>query len=80
MDLIQLLLLLGKTSFATLIIKHKVSDSDQTSMINCIRAYDRAAIRFRGVEADINFTHTDYADMNQVPFLVFSFPISDLLL
>ncbi|KAG6415436.1 hypothetical protein SASPL_122847 [Salvia splendens] len=30
------------------------------------RAYDRAAIKFRGVEADINFTLPDYADMNQV--------------
>ncbi|XP_047938680.1 ethylene-responsive transcription factor RAP2-7-like isoform X2 [Salvia hispanica] len=30
------------------------------------RAYDRAAIKFRGVEADINFNLTDYADMNQV--------------
>ncbi|KAI3862883.1 hypothetical protein MKX03_015729 [Papaver bracteatum] len=26
------------------------------------RAYDRAAIKFRGVEADINFTLTDYED------------------
>lgn len=31
------------------------------------RAYDRAAIKFRGVEADINFTLGDYEeDMKQV--------------
>ncbi|KAL1558604.1 ethylene-responsive transcription factor RAP2-7-like isoform X3 [Salvia divinorum] len=30
------------------------------------RAYDRAAIKFRGVEADINFNLSDYDDMNQV--------------
>lgn len=34
----------------------------------CIcRAYDRAAIKFRGVDADINFTLGDYEeDMKQV--------------
>lgn len=26
------------------------------------RAYDRAAIKFRGVEADINFNLSDYED------------------
>ncbi|XP_042067751.1 ethylene-responsive transcription factor RAP2-7-like isoform X2 [Salvia splendens] len=36
------------------------------NLSDCIRAYDRAAIKFRGVEADINFNLTDYADMNQV--------------
>jgi hypothetical protein len=31
------------------------------------RAYDRAAIKFRGVEADINFDLSDYdEDMKQV--------------
>jgi len=31
------------------------------------RAYDRAAIKFRGVDADINFTLTDYQeDLDQV--------------
>lgn len=31
------------------------------------RAYDRAAIKFRGVDADINFNLTDYEDdMKQV--------------
>ncbi|XP_057782736.1 ethylene-responsive transcription factor RAP2-7-like isoform X2 [Salvia miltiorrhiza] len=30
------------------------------------RAYDRAAIKFRGVEADINFNLGDYDDMKQV--------------
>lgn len=31
------------------------------------RAYDRAAIKFRGVDADINFTITDYdEEMKQV--------------
>lgn len=31
------------------------------------RAYDRAAIKFRGVDADINFTLGDYEeDMKQV--------------
>lgn len=31
------------------------------------RAYDRAAIKFRGVDADINFNVSDYEDdMNQV--------------
>lgn len=34
-----------------------------------IRAYDRAAIKFRGVEADINFKLSDYEeDMKQVEF------------
>jgi len=32
-----------------------------------LRAYDRAAIKFRGVEADINFSLEDYQDdMKQV--------------
>lgn len=32
-----------------------------------IRAYDRAAIKFRGVDADINFILSDYEDdLNQV--------------
>ena len=31
------------------------------------RAYDRAAIKFRGIDADINFSVSDYADdMKQV--------------
>lgn len=30
------------------------------------RAYDRAAIKFRGVEADINFNLSDYDDMKQM--------------
>ncbi|KAH6814079.1 hypothetical protein C2S51_023097 [Perilla frutescens var. frutescens] len=30
------------------------------------RAYDRAAIKFRGVEADINFNLSDYEDMKQM--------------
>jgi AP2-like factor, euAP2 lineage len=31
------------------------------------RAYDRAAIKFRGVDADINFNLSDYEDdMKQV--------------
>ncbi|XWS09226.1 hypothetical protein CRYUN_Cryun40dG0067400 [Craigia yunnanensis] len=36
------------------------------------RAYDRAAIKFRGVEADINFNISDYEDdIKQVGALVF---------
>lgn len=36
-------------------------------LINGIRAYDRAAIKFRGVDADINFNLSDYdEDMKQV--------------
>lgn len=35
--------------------------------IFCSRAYDRAAIKFRGVDADINFNISDYEeDMKQV--------------
>lgn len=31
------------------------------------RAYDRAAIKFRGIDADINFSASDYEDdMKQV--------------
>jgi len=31
------------------------------------RAYDRAAIKFRGIDADINFSVSDYGDdMKQV--------------
>ena len=29
-------------------------------VINNIRAYDRAAIKFRGLDADINFNISDY--------------------
>lgn len=35
--------------------------------VSIFRAYDRAALKFRGVEADINFTVSDYEeDMKQV--------------
>lgn len=35
------------------------------------RAYDRAAIKFRGVDADINFNSSDYEeDMKQVRILL----------
>lgn len=30
--------------------------------LKIFRAYDRAAIKFRGVEADINFNLSDYED------------------
>lgn len=30
------------------------------------RAYDRAAVMFRGVDADINFNLSDYEDLKQV--------------
>lgn len=34
-----------------------------------LRAYDRAAIKFRGVDADINFNLSDYEDdLKQVRF------------
>jgi len=37
------------------------------SMVLNVRAYDRAAIKFRGVDADINFNIADYEeDMKQV--------------
>lgn len=37
------------------------------ALIVICRAYDRAAIKFRGVDADINFSLTDYdEDMKQV--------------
>ena len=33
----------------------------------CSRAYDRAAIKFRGIDADINFNLSDYdEDLRQV--------------
>lgn len=39
------------------------------SSFNCFRAYDRAAIKFRGVDADINFNLSDYdEDLRQVSF------------
>ena len=35
--------------------------------ISCARAYDRAALKFRGFDADINFNLSDYEeDMKQV--------------
>lgn len=37
------------------------------------RAYDRAAIKFRGVDADINFSMSDYDDdIKQVGVIEFS--------
>lgn len=34
------------------------------------RAYDRAAVKFRGIDADINFTVSDYEeDMKQVEYV-----------
>lgn len=30
------------------------------------RAYDRAALKFRGLDADINFNVSDYEDLNEV--------------
>lgn len=40
---------------------------ESNCLICLIRAYDRAAIKFRGVDADINFTIGDYEeDMQQV--------------
>jgi AP2-like factor (euAP2 lineage) len=39
-------------------------------MMDGCRAYDRAAIKFRGVEADINFNLSDYEeDMRQMKSL-----------
>lgn len=38
------------------------------------RAYDRAAIKFRGVDADINFNLSDYEeDLKQVNWSAISF-------
>lgn len=47
------------------------------------RAYDRAAIKFRGIDADINFNLSDYdEDMIQVFFffLIFCFPSLRIIL
>ncbi|KAG7030768.1 Floral homeotic protein APETALA 2, partial [Cucurbita argyrosperma subsp. argyrosperma] len=39
----------------------------RTLLHRCSRAYDRAAIKFRGVNADINFNISDYdEDMKQL--------------
>ena len=41
------------------------------------RAYDRAAVKFRGVNADINFTLSDYEeDLKQVCYCSQSFNFS----
>ena len=38
-----------------------------SNMLCDLRAYDRAAIKFRGLDADINFNISDYdADLKQV--------------
>jgi hypothetical protein len=39
--------------------------------VSDFRVYDRAAIKFRGVDADINFNVTDYdEDIKQVSIVV----------
>lgn len=46
-----------------------MDEFDVEFCVDGIRAYDRAAIKFRGVEADINFKLSDYEeDMKQVEF------------
>lgn len=36
-------------------------DFDEVLILQ-FRAYDRAAVKFRGIDADINFTISDYED------------------
>lgn len=52
-------------SFFICLSRQECSESASIS-----RAYDRAAIKFRGVDADINFNLSDYEeDLNQVPIV-----------
>jgi hypothetical protein len=52
-------------SISTLFRSHSLNRLGTASM--ACRAYDRAAIKFRGVDADINFNLSDYEDdMKQV--------------
>lgn len=52
----------------------RICETNICKSVYILSAYDRAAIKFRGVEADINFSLEDYEeDMKQVNTLISSF-------
>jgi AP2-like factor (euAP2 lineage) len=64
-DLTQLMLLLGKSlkfEHIFIFLFNSFFIVEFTWKFSNFRAYDRAAIKFRGVGADINFNLNDYED------------------
>lgn len=58
----------------------RICETNICKSVYILSAYDRAAIKFRGVEADINFSLEDYEEdmkqVNRLSYLLFSHQIN----
>lgn len=58
----------------------RICETNICKSVYILSAYDRAAIKFRGVEADINFSLEDYEEdmkqVNRISYLLFSHQIN----